>query len=132
MIIYITLVFVIAIVCVSVLFAGVKDLTRALPDPEDYNRLQRLHEQNHAQPYDALRAFVFDYLDDKYSQFAPIQPTSYLIHDLGMDSLDLSTVMTDIGYVTATDLHVHEFMNQYGINSTVSDLIKYVRSKQSE
>lgn len=126
-----TIILIIAILLVATLLYGVYDFTHALPDPEEYERLQRLYDHNCEHSSDALSTFIIDYLDDKYSEFAPVQFGDVLVTDLGIDSLDLANIMTDISYVTGTELSAGEFQHKHGAHATVRDLIQYVRTKQS-
>lgn len=77
---------------------------------------------------DALRMFIIDYLDDNYSPMGGVSLSDHLYSDVGIDSLDMATVLSDVGHVTYTRPSVSEFVDLYGRNPSVSDLIRYIRS----
>lgn len=77
---------------------------------------------------EALRQFIIDYIDDNFTPLAGASANDRLFDDLGLDSLDIQSMLSDVGHVTCTHPSVDEFCRYYGLGASVNDLVTYVRS----
>lgn len=76
------------------------------------------------------KRIILELLDEQYSPYIEVQLTTRLVSDIGLDSLDINNIMSDLALLFGITPSAREFRSLYGIDPTVSQLVEYVRTKQ--
>lgn len=72
-----------------------------------------------------IKEIVLEYFSE-LSPFMEVNMGTHLINDLGLDSLDIASAMSDFARMTDTKLSTHELISEYGSDPTVANVVSYI------
>lgn len=75
-----------------------------------------------------IKEIILEYFSD-LSPFVEVGMGTHLVNDLGLDSLDIASAMTDIARMTDTALSTHKLLSEYGPDPTIANVITFVSQR---
>lgn len=75
-----------------------------------------------------IKEIIIEYFSE-LSPFVEVHMGTRLVNDLGLDSLDIASAMTDIARMTDTSLSTHKLLSEYGPDPTIANVITFVSQR---
>lgn len=75
-----------------------------------------------------IKEIVLEYFEE-LSPFMEVNMGTHLVNDLGLDSLDIASAMSDLERMTTTKLCTHEMLSEYGSDPTVANVVSYISKR---